>query len=209
MHIKPPYLARLFFPQLLWEVDTDSKEIFLTFDDGPHPEITPQVLDILEEYNVKATFFCVGENVKKYPKTYASLVEKGHRTGNHCYNHLNGWKTNNKDYFDNIEKCSQLVDSHLFRPPYGRISPSQIKALKHQYKIIMWSIVTYDFDKTITPAQCLENTIKYTKAGSIVVFHDSEKASANLFYALPRFLEYFKKKGFVFNVIPYGESKNT
>jgi len=126
MRIKPPYLARLFFPQLLWEVNTNSKEIFLTFDDGPHPKITPAVLDILDKYNAKATFFCVGENVKKYPETYASIIDKGHQTANHSYNHFNGWKTKNTDYFKNIEQCGQLVDSRLFRPPYGRITTSQI-----------------------------------------------------------------------------------
>lgn len=201
MRIKPPYLARLFFPQLLWKVTTNSKEIFLTFDDGPHPEITPEVLDILDKYDAKATFFCVGENVKKYPETYASIIDKGHQTANHSYNHFNGWKKKNKDYFHNIEQCSQLVDSRLFRPPYGRIKTSQIKALKQHYKIIMWSVITYDFDQSITPTQCLENATKHTKAGSIVVFHDSEKASANLFYALPKFLEHFKKRGFVFKII--------
>jgi len=209
MHIKPPYLARLFFPQLLWEIDTDSKEIFLTFDDGPHPEITPRVLEILDGYNAKATFFCVGENVKKYPKTYASILKNGHQTGNHSFSHLNGWKTSNKDYFDNIKQCSQLIDSRLFRPPYGRISPSQIKSLKHQYKIVMWSAVTYDFDKSVTPSQCLENALKYPKAGSIVVFHDSAKASTNLFYALPRFLQNYTEKGFAFNVIPDSGSVNS
>ena len=202
MRIKPHYLARLFFPQLLWEVKTVSKEIFLTFDDGPHPEITPRVLEILDEYNAKATFFCVGENVQKHPETYASILIKGHKTGNHSFNHLNGWKTKNKDYFDSIEQCSQLIDSDLFRPPYGRISPSQIKALKHQYNIVMWSAVTYDFDKTVTPEQCYKNAVKHTKSGSIVVFHDSMKASTNLFNALPRFLQNFTNRGYRFSLIP-------
>jgi peptidoglycan/xylan/chitin deacetylase (PgdA/CDA1 family) len=202
MHIKPPYIARVLFPQLLWEVKTDSKEIFLTFDDGPHPEITPRVLEILEEYQAKATFFCVGDNVKKYPETYAAIIDKGHRTGNHSLNHLNGWKTTNQEYYNNIEQCRKFVDSNLFRPPYGRIKPAQIEVLIHQYQIVMWSILSFDFDKNISPNQCFQNTIAHTKAGSIVVFHDSEKAKENLLYALPKFLRHFKKAGYEFRVIP-------
>jgi len=202
MRIKPPSLARLFFPQLVWDIETDSKEIFLTFDDGPHPEITPRVLEILDEYDAKATFFCVGENVEKYPETYTSILQKGHRCGNHSYNHLNGWKTNNEQYFENIKQCGQLIESNLFRPPYGRIKPSQIKVLKQKFKIIMWSVVSFDFSKNTSPAQCLDNAIRFAKAGSIVVFHDSEKASTNLFYALPKFLEYFIERGYKFSVIP-------
>ena len=202
MLVKPPYLIRKFFPQLLWEVQTTKKEIFLTFDDGPHPEITPLILDLLDEYKAKATFFCVGENVKKYPETYALIPERGHYTGNHSFNHLNGWKTNNSAYFENIEKASSLIASSLFRPPYGRITPSQISALKSQYKIVMWTVATYDFSKKVSPEQCRENAIQKSKAGSIVVFHDSEKARDNILFALPAFLEHYQNKGFTFPLIP-------
>lgn len=202
MIVKPPYLIRKSFPQLLWEVKTTDKEIFLTFDDGPHPEITPLVLDILDEYKAKATFFCVGENVEKYPKTYASILKNGHITGNHSYNHLNGWETNNAPYFENIEKAASLINSNLFRPPYGRIKPSQIKNLKPHFKIIMWTVATYDFSKKVTPEQCRENAIQKSKAGSIVVFHDSEKARENLLSVLPAFLEHFQNKGYTFPLIP-------
>jgi peptidoglycan/xylan/chitin deacetylase (PgdA/CDA1 family) len=201
MRVKPPYIARVLFPQLLWEVDTDAKEIFLTFDDGPHPEITPRVLEILDEFNAKATFFCVGDNVEKYPETYAAILEKGHKTGNHSFNHLNGWKTKNKDYFENIEQCRKRVDSDLFRPPYGRIKPTQLEVLNQQYNIVMWSVLSYDFDKNTSPGQCIANAIRHTKSGSIVVFHDSEKARKNLLFALPKFLETFTKQGFLFPVL--------
>ncbi|MCF6341548.1 MAG: polysaccharide deacetylase family protein, partial [Bacteroidales bacterium] len=202
MQIKPPYLARLFFPQLLWDVNTAAKEIFLTFDDGPHPEITPRVLEILDEFDAKATFFCVGENVKKHPATYASILEKGHQTGNHSYHHLNGWKTKNQKYFDNVAQCRELVKSKLFRPPFGKIKPSQIQTLQKDYKIVMWSVLSRDFDKNVSAGQCLKNVIHFAETGSVVVFHDSEKAATNLFHALPVFLEHFKQRGFVFSIIP-------
>lgn len=202
MLVKPPYLVRKFFPQLLWEVKTTNNEIFLTFDDGPHPEITPLVLDILDEFQAKATFFCVGENVKKYPETYTLILERGHHTGNHSYNHLNGWKNSKSAYCDNIKKAASFIDSNLFRPPYGRIKPSQINALKTKYKIVMWTVAAYDFSKKVSPEQCLKNAIQKSKAGSVVVFHDSDKARDNLFFALPAFLEHYQNKGFVFPLIP-------
>ncbi|MCF6171627.1 MAG: polysaccharide deacetylase family protein [Bacteroidales bacterium] len=202
MRVTPPYFARLFFPQLLWEINTSAKEVFLTFDDGPHPEITPRVLEILDKFDAKATFFCVGENVKKYPAAYASIIEKGHRAGNHSYHHLNGWQTMDRKYFDDVAQCRILVDSNLFRPPYGKIKPSQIRVLRKDYKVVMWSVLSRDFDENVRQEQCLQNVIRFTKAGSVVVFHDSEKAATNLFHALPVFLEHFKQRGFVFSIIP-------
>jgi peptidoglycan/xylan/chitin deacetylase (PgdA/CDA1 family) len=189
----------MMLPQLTWEVKTSRKEIFLTFDDGPHPEITPRILEILEKYHARATFFCVGENVKKYPEVYNRLKRKGHRTGNHTYNHLNGWKVPRDIYYDNIEKCSTLVDSSLFRPPYGRISIRHIPYLKMKYRIIMWTVLSMDFHRKTTPEDCLKNVTNHTKPGSIVVFHDSGKAAENMFYALPRFLEHFHRQGYVFS----------
>lgn len=199
MFAKSPAILKLLYPSLLWDISTDKKEIFLTFDDGPNPEITPWVLDCLKKYNAKATFFCVGENVCKYPDTQKKILEEGHSVGNHTYNHLKGWETNNNVYFQNIQKAKEYINSNLFRPPYGRIGPLQIKSIKKEYSIIMWSVLTYDFDNNISPEKCYKNSIELTKKGSIVVFHDSLKASKNLKYALPKFLAHFSNKGFTFS----------
>ena len=201
MIVKPFSIFKKLSRNLIWEVKTNKKEIFLTFDDGPHPEITPQVIKILNEFGVKATFFCVGENVKKFPDTYKQIIESGHKTGNHSYNHLNGWKTSNHEYYNNIELASNLIKSNLFRPPYGRIALSQIKPLSKKYKIIMWTVLTYDFDNRVAKQQCFRNSISSTKPGSIVLFHDSEKAVDNMIYALPLFVKYFLDKGFTFNTL--------
>ena len=201
MKAKTPYFLKLIFPQLIWSVKTNKKEIYITFDDGPHPDITTKVMNILDEYGAKASFFCVGQNVEKYPETYAEILRRGHKTGNHTFNHLNGWKVKRKEYFNNIEKCSELVDSHLFRPPYGRISLKHIPYIKMNFRIIMWSVLSLDFDQKTTAEQCLENSIKYSKEGSIIIYHDSEKASEKMLYALPRFLEHFKSKGYTFPVL--------
>jgi peptidoglycan-N-acetylglucosamine deacetylase len=195
-------LFRIIFPHLTWKLSSNDKKIYLTFDDGPHPEITPEVLSILNSFQAKATFFCVGENVQKFESTYQKILMKGHRTGNHTHNHLNGWKTPSSDYFQNIDHCAQFVDSHLFRPPYGRIQPSHIPYLKMRYRIIMWSVLTGDYKPKIKPEQCLRRTLKQTRSGSIVVFHDSEKARENMLYTLPRFLTHFTNLGYSFPIIP-------
>ncbi len=199
MFVKSPIILKKLFPDLIWEIDTNKKEIFLTFDDGPHSDITLWVLDELDKYNADATFFCVGENVCKNPDTFLKLSESRHSVGNHTYNHLNGWKSSNTEYFDNIKKAAKQINSGLFRPPYGRISPSQISNLKNSYSIIMWSILSYDFSDRISKERCLNNSIGSTKAGSIVVFHDSIKSAKNLKYALPLFLKHFTEQGFTFN----------
>lgn len=201
MFIKSLSIFKSIFPSLIWDINTNEKVIYLTFDDGPHPEITPQVLEILDKFNALATFFCVGENVSKYPDTFSLILSKGNRVGNHSYNHISGWKTSNKDYFESIKKADNFIKSDLFRPPYGRITPSQIKVLKRKYSIIMWSVLTYDFNSNISKEQCLKNSIVNTKAGSIVVFHDSIKSEDNLLYALPLFLKHFSGEGFNFRVI--------
>ncbi len=198
MQFKTPYVAKLIYPGLLWDMPSDENKIYLTFDDGPHPEITPLVLSLLDNYNAKATFFCVGENVKKHPKTFELLKQKGHAVGNHSHNHLNGWKTANKDYYKNVELANKLIDSKLFRPPYGRISPSQIKHLKKDYKIIMWSALSYDFDARVSKKECLERSIKNSTAGTIIVFHDSEKAKEKMLFALEGYLKHFSKIGIEF-----------
>lgn len=203
MIVKSPSILKKIFPDLTWEISTKAKEIYVSFDDGPHPEITPQVLKVLDQYDAKATFFCVGENVMKYPDTFRAILDRDHSVGNHSYSHLNGWKVSNSDYFENIEKAREIIESNLFRPPYGRIVPTQIKILKKKYSIVMWSVLTYDFDKKISKKQCLKNSIRETKPGSIVVFHDSLKSANNVLYALPLFLKHFSDKGFVFKSLPY------
>ncbi len=197
--VRPPYfISKLIYPGLHWKVQTDRQEIFLTFDDGPHPDITPKILEILDKYEAKATFFCVGENVRKYPETYRMILSRGHQTGNHTFNHLKGWETQTKDYIENVGKAATYIRSSLFRPPHGKIKRSQIKNLKENYYLIMWSVLTYDWDKSISGEQCLKNAIDSTKPGSIVVFHDSLKAEKNILHALPRFLEHFSELDYQF-----------
>ncbi len=214
---KTPTLIKELYPKYTWNIKTDKQEIFLSFDDGPHPEITPWVLDVLKQHNAKATFFCVGDNIKKYPETFSKIIRSGHGIGNHTYNHLNGWTTKTGLYLKNIEQTSQLITlntkhetqntkpvtrHHLFRPPYGKIKTKQAKQLlKNHYKIIMWDVLSGDFDININPDDCLKNTLSNTKKGSIVVFHDSKKAFERLQYILPVFLSYFGKKGFQFSKI--------
>ncbi len=174
------------------------KKIYLTFDDGPIPEVTPWVLELLNKENVKATFFCVGANVEKHPENFRQILAEGHAVGNHSFNHLNGWKTNNTTYIDNVKQCSQVVDSKLFRPPYGKLRKSQSSILSNEYSIIMWNVLSGDFDKATSPEKCLQNATKHLKNGAIVLFHDSIKAKVNMEYALPRFITFAKQKGFEF-----------
>ncbi|MDD4373279.1 MAG: polysaccharide deacetylase family protein [Bacteroidales bacterium] len=193
-----PAFLRIFYPSLLWQMPAGNQTLYLTFDDGPHPEITTKVLDMLDHYQARATFFCVGENVERFPQTYAEILNRGHRTGNHSMNHLNGWKTNLNLYYENVNECRKLVDSDLLRPPYGRITPSQIQALKKEYKIVMWSVLSYDFNAETTPDQCLNYVIEHAEDGSIIVFHDSEKSKRNMLTALPEVLRYYSSKGYRF-----------
>ncbi|MDP3444410.1 MAG: polysaccharide deacetylase family protein, partial [Ignavibacteria bacterium] len=180
-----PTFLKIFCPSLVWDKNAGKKQLYLTFDDGPHPEITAQVIEILDKYDAKATFFCVGENVKKFPEMYQKVIDKGHLTGNHGFNHLNGWKTPLNEYYQNINLCSEYVDSKLFRPPYGRITPSQIQALKKEYTIVMWTVLSYDFDAETSPDQCVEYVLNNVSDGAIIVFHDSEKAARNMLHTLP------------------------
>ncbi len=199
---KSPALLRILTRKsLVWDIPDREKEIFLTFDDGPVPGITPEVLKILDQYQAKASFFCVGDNVRKSPEVYQQVLDAGHATGNHTFHHLNGWKTPLKAYLDDIALCSEVVHSRLFRPPYGRIRPSYIAPVRQDYKIIMWSVITGDFDRETTREKVLSNALNHTKSGSIVVFHDSLKAADRLLYALPRFLEAFRNKGYTFSVL--------
>jgi peptidoglycan/xylan/chitin deacetylase (PgdA/CDA1 family) len=197
-----PWLLRKLFPShLVWDIPNDSKKIYLTFDDGPHPVATPFVLDCLKEYNAKATFFCIGKNVEDYPEVYKRILDEGHRVGNHTHNHLSGKKTGDKEYFDDIVNAAQIIDSSLFRPPYGEITAFQANSLQAKFKIIMWTVLSADFDIKITGEKCLQNVVKNTKTGSIIVFHDSEKAFKRLEYALPKALQQFSEKGYVMEAL--------
>lgn len=189
------------FNNLVWDIPNSENKIYLTFDDGPIPEVTEWVLDLLKSEDIKATFFCIGDNIKKHPEVYKRILSEGHQTGNHTFNHLNGWKTETNHYIENFKLC-EIEHSKLFRPPYGKIKPSQSKAIRQLgYKIIMWDVLSYDFDSIISVEKCLENVISNTEQGSIIVFHDSLKAEKNLKYALPKAIQILKNKGFVFDVI--------
>jgi peptidoglycan-N-acetylglucosamine deacetylase len=196
-----PKILRPLFGKLIWQVDTDSRLIYLTFDDGPVPEVTPKVLDILDRYGWKATFFCVGENVMKYPDLYQEILRRGHRVGNHSFNHIRGFAYSVEDYVANVRKASVYIDSKLFRPPHGRIRLSQINALKQDYKIVMWDVITYDYDRKKSP-ESIFNTIKrHLRKGSIVVFHDSIKAEKNVLTVLPKALEYWKEQNYQYGLL--------
>lgn len=202
-----PVFLRMFYPSLLWNMPEGNKRLYLTFDDGPNPEVTPAVLDILDKFDAKATFFCVGDNVQRYPEVYESILQRGHLTGNHTFNHLNGWKTPLNEYYDNVNLCRKHVDSPWFRPPYGRITPSQIQALKKEYTIVMWSVLSYDFDPETTPEQCVDYVLNHATDGSIIVFHDSAKAAEKVLFALPKVLEYYYSKGYAFSRLDYEAPK--
>ncbi|MDQ6903304.1 MAG: polysaccharide deacetylase family protein [Bacteroidota bacterium] len=202
--IKTPWFFKKLFPDCLWDVKTSEKILYLTFDDGPHPEVTPFVLDALKKYDAKATFFCIGKNVAENFDVYKQIIKEGHKPGNHTYNHLNGWKTSEKKYLEDIAHAAEIIDSKLFRPPYGKIKKFHLKALqgsKFGMKTIMWDVLSADFDEKITPENCYLNVINNTVPGSIIIFHDSLKAFPRLEYTLPRVLEYFNKQGYIFKLI--------
>ena len=201
MNIQFPDVLRPFLGKLLWRKNPSEKVIYLTFDDGPVPEVTPLVLDLLDEYNLKATFFCVGENVEKYPDVYKEVLKRGHKTGNHTYNHLKGIAVSTNEYVTNVEKAATQIDSKLFRPPYGRIKNSQKKALLEDYEIVMWDIITRDYDSRLSPVSIMRNIKRYSRNGSLVVFHDSIKAERNMLTVLPLAIEYWNSKGYRFGVL--------
>ncbi len=222
-------IGKLLYPSLWWKLPSKQKNLYLTFDDGPNPEVTPWVLKILKESKARATFFCVGENVAKYPDIFQQILTEGHHIGNHTYNHLKGWKTSENVYlenvhlaeeaiFKNVNKLKNLGEIHpgtfnpylkskietqkLFRPPYGKILPGQIKRLqKLGYKIVMWDVISGDFDAELSVEDCYQNVIKNCSSGSIVVFHDSIKAANKLKEVLPRVLQYYQEKGFEFKAV--------
>lgn len=211
--VSPPSVCRFLFSDMLWRMPVGEKCLYLTFDDGPHPTITPQVLDILRRYDAKATFFCIGNNVRKYPETFELLRKEGHGVGSHTFNHENGWKTKDEDYVKSVLAANELIHSNLFRPPHGKIRFSQIKKIRERCKdaqrhvsakinIVAWSVIAYDWDKSLTPEEVYNNVIFNAKDGSIIAFHDSEKAYQRMIEALPRVLEYFSAKGYKFKAIP-------
>lgn len=194
----PRFIQRL-YPERIWAFSRSSNSIFLTFDDGPIPEVTPWVLDELKKHNAKATFFCIGENVQKHPEIFRRIVAEGHSVGNHTFNHLNGWKTKTSEYVENVLKCEEILNSEFnpessgqnlkFRPPYGKITSKQTKILqKKGFKIVMWDVLSYDFDATLSEEKCLQKVLKNIKPGSVVVFHDSLKAEKNLRFVFPKVL---------------------
>jgi peptidoglycan-N-acetylglucosamine deacetylase len=206
---KTPWLLKRLLPAYTWHKEPAGKTLYLTFDDGPIPEITPWVLMQLKKYNARATFFCVGDNITKYPEITRQIIEEGHIVANHTFTHMRGWGANEKQYVDDVQKCQETLDNFatplnklpLFRPPYGRITTKQAKQLRGKYEIIMWDVLTNDYDRTLSEVECLRKSIAYTQSGSIIVFHDSLKARKNILYVLPRYLEHFNRLGYTFETL--------
>jgi len=199
---KTPYLLKKIYYSLFWDLKNEQKDVFLTFDDGPNPDVTPAVLEILDKYEAKATFFCIGRNVERYPDVFKQIKDEGHAAGNHTYSHLKGWITSNAEYYNDIELAEKWIHSGLFRPPYGKIKRTQLKYLRRFYSIIMWDVMSHDYDPSITSEKCVENVIKYARPGSIIVFHDSEKSEERTLAALPKILEILRNQDYTFKSIP-------
>jgi len=206
--IKTPWLLRALFPNYVWHIPSKEKVVYLTFDDGPHLQVTPWVLDQLKRYDALATFFFIGDNVQNHPELYKKILAEGHATGNHTQHHLNGWKTSTDDYLNDVKQAAQLIDSNLFRPPYGRIKMKQARGISKAIqsskpKIIMWDVLSADFDTAISKEECLSNVMDHVRPGSVIVFHDSEKAFPHLQFVLPIVLESLKKEGYEFRKIEH------
>ena len=195
-----PSFVRNLFPKALWRMNPDEKSVYLTFDDGPIPVVTPWVLDLLKRYNIKATFFMVGDNVRKHPQEYMQVIENGHRVGNHTFNHLKGLFTNTKEYIENVDKADTFIHSNLFRPPHGILRQRQYKELSKRYQFVMWDLVTRDYSTRLSGEDVLANVKKFVRNGSIITFHDSLRSESNLKYALPRSIEWLLEQGYEFKV---------
>ena len=198
---QPPYIVRALYPGALWRMNPNEKAVYLTFDDGPIPGITPWVLDLLDKYDIKATFFLVGDNIRKHPEEFKMILEHGHRVGNHTYNHIRGFEYKAADYLANTEKANEMIQSDLFRPPHGHMGMKQYYALREKYKIVMWDLVTRDYSKHLNGPQVFTKVKKYVRNGSIITFHDSFKAEQNMKYALPRSIEWLKEQGYTFKTL--------
>lgn len=193
-------MLKLLFPEFVWRYNSGEKKVYLTFDDGPIPESTLWTLDMLRERNVKATFFCVGDNVRKYPDLYRKIVEEGHAVGNHTYNHLRGWQEDSLKYIENVIMASEYINSRLFRPPYGMIKRSQAKHLLQEYKVVMWDVLSGDYRKDISPQRCFEDVYKKVRPGSIILFHNHQKSEENMRYAVPRLIDTLRMDGYEFDI---------
>ncbi|MCD7970048.1 MAG: polysaccharide deacetylase family protein [Alistipes sp.] len=194
MLFRPPALLRKLMPSLKWELDAD-REVFLTFDDGPTPGNTEWILETLDKYDARATFFCLGKNAEQHPETFRKILDAGHAVGNHTYSHQKGWGMSLRRYVEDVDFAAQFIPGHLFRPPYGRIKPRQAKVLSERYDLIMWNVLSRDYSQYVSRRQCVKNVTKHLSSGSIVVFHDSHKSSRNMRYALPRVIEFIYEKG--------------
>lgn len=200
--VKTNWLIKTVFSNYVWQIPNDEKIVYLTFDDGPTPEITDWVLNQLDQYHAKATFFCIGNNIEKHSSILEKIIQNEHAVGNHTFNHVNGWHTEDDIYFKEVENCEQVLQKHiqtnwLFRPPYGKIKPSQSRFLRKKgYKIIMWDVLSLDFDNSMSKEKCLQNVLRNVESGSIIVFHDSKKAFPNLKYSLPKVLDFLTKNGY-------------
>ncbi len=201
--VSVPNWIRRFYRPAIWKIPTSEKVVYLTFDDGPTPMITESVMDVLDEYNAKATFFCLGSQVEKHLNLFNEIQKRGHRVGNHTFSHISGWSSTPKDYLDDVERASQVISSSLFRPPYGRITKKQFNQIKKRYTVVFWDIIPGDFIQGITSKKLLKNTLKYLKLGSVIVFHDSIKCGDVLLETLPVLLEELKQRGYRLEVIPF------
>lgn len=200
--VKTPSILKIIFPDVLWSIYSDKPTLYLSFDDGPETENTEWILENLANFEAKATFFCLGKQLEKKPDLYDKILAEGHICGNHTFNHLNGWNCSTKNYLEDIERCSEFIDSKLFRPPYGKLTYNQYKSLKKLgFKIVLWDIMPGDFDSTLQKEKCLSNILRFTKNGSIIVLHENNNSQKNLRYVLPRLLEHYTEKGFRFSTI--------
>jgi peptidoglycan/xylan/chitin deacetylase (PgdA/CDA1 family) len=201
--VRLPSFLRWIYPNAIWNLPSERKVVYLTFDDGPTPVVTEKILTLLEDYQAKATFFCIGKNIEQQPELFKLVKSKGHHIGSHTYSHINGWKSNSTDYLTDYQKGRELASSNLFRPPYGRILLNPLQTIQKQDKVIMWDILSKDYDASLTPETVLNNVLRNIKPGAIIVFHDSEKAKKNVLAVLPQLLQYLKQQGYTMEAIPY------